>query len=49
MKLKSLYGNIVKVTNDPVKQARLKEQGYTEVLEKSKAEKKDTKEKSKAE
>lgn len=48
MKLISQYGNIVKVTNDPVKQTRLKEQGYTEVKEKSKAEKKEPNEKSKA-
>ena len=48
MKLVSQYGNIVKVTNDPVKAQRLKEQGYTEVKEKSKAEKKEPKEKSKA-
>lgn len=31
MKLKSEFGNIVKITSDPVKAERLKEQGYTEV------------------
>ena len=48
MRLKSEFGNIEKVTNDPFKAKRLKEQGYTEVKEKSKAEKKEPKEKSKA-
>ena len=48
MILKSPYGNVFKETTDPVKVERLKEQGYTEVKEKSKAEKKEPKEKSKA-
>ena len=33
MKLKSEYGNIVKVTDDPAKQKRLIEQGYTPLQE----------------
>ena len=33
MKLKSEYGNIVKVTDDPTKQKRLIEQGYTPLQE----------------
>lgn len=31
MKLKNRCGNVIKETNDPVKQKLLKEQGYTEI------------------
>lgn len=42
MKLKSKYGNVIKITNNEVKQRKLKEQGYAEVVDK-----KTTKDKSK--
>lgn len=35
MKLKSEFGNAIKITNNPSKQRQLKEQGYVEVKEPS--------------
>lgn len=35
MKLKSEYGNAIKIADNPSKQRRLKEQGYTEITETS--------------
>ncbi len=39
MKLRKKYGNVVKETDDPVKQKLLKEQGYTEIKVAPKAKK----------
>jgi hypothetical protein len=37
MKFKSKYGNAIKITNNEVKQRKLKEQGYVEVADKKAA------------
>ena len=39
MKLKSEYGNVIKIVDNPIQIARLKEMGYTEVVEEKKTEK----------
>ncbi len=48
MKMVSEYGNVIKTVKSPNEVKRLKELGYTEFKEKSKSEKKEVKEKSKA-
>lgn len=48
MLLKNAYGNAILVVNNENDIALYKSKGYTEVKEKSKAEKKEPKEKSKA-